>query len=200
LKLPARGQVRRQTVAAAKAIDGVHGDGQLEEFPVKALRSSRGVAGVTRISIGGRISGVDINPSGPWPELTVCHELGHVLDHVVFGGGRELGSTVAGGQLTDVMQAIGRSAAVKRLRDSAATADLPDVMRKRISNYLLYAPELWARAYAQYVASKTDDVALRKQLAKRLEAKGAEQWEADDFAPIATAIDDLFASLGWISK
>jgi hypothetical protein len=64
--------------------------------------------------------------------------------------------------------------------------------------------ELRARSYAQYVARKGDDPQLRNELDGERRSNPTEvyyprQWEDADFMPIAAAIDELFASLGWIA-
>ena len=71
--------------------------------------------------------------------------------------------------------------------------------------------ELWARAYAQYIAVRSGDLAMMAQLRMQQETytdAAAQkwqtpelaipvQWQDDDFEPIAQAIDELFAALGW---
>jgi SPP1 gp7 family putative phage head morphogenesis protein len=66
--------------------------------------------------------------------------------------------------------------------------------------YMLKPQEEWARSYAQYVATKTKDPAMRAELAyMRDPAKNPyliEQWSDDEFEPIAKAIDDLLEMVG----
>jgi hypothetical protein len=68
--------------------------------------------------------------------------------------------------------------------------------------YLLRASELWARSYAQYIATRTRDRRLRRQVDlfrdfRRQPVYNAMQREDADFAPIAAATDQLFRSIGW---
>lgn len=197
--LPTSGKVRASAGSALAAIDSVHSDGKLGTVPVQPLVGGRGrggTLGLTSRDFSGRIRAIGVRASGPWPELTTVHEVGHVLDWVVLGGGRGFGSeadTIMG----TVMSAISRSAAVARLRIMATEAADPD-LADRIVNYLLSRRELWARAYAQYIAEKSNDRTLVKNLSKRLAETGPQQWEADDFAPIRGAIDDFFRSRGWL--
>ena len=57
-----------------------------------------------------------------------------------------------------------------------------------------------ARSYAQYIATRSQDPAMLKELdASRDPGKTpyyAAQWADDDFEPIAEAYDALFAALG----
>ncbi|MCV5648931.1 hypothetical protein OFN55_40020, partial [Escherichia coli] len=69
------------------------------------------------------------------------------------------------------------------------------------ANYLLDPSELWARSYAQYIARKSGDPAMREELAEMLRARAGLNlyalWEDEEFAPIMKEMDDLFRSLGW---
>jgi len=90
-------------------------------------------------------------------------------------------------------------------RVAAPDADGSTVFFRVDSTYvgfLMRAPELWARSYAQYVATRSGDAILKAQLAVACERLPGmpyypEQWDDDDFAPIAEAIDELFRGKGW---
>ena len=75
---------------------------------------------------------------------------------------------------------------------------------KRFIRYLMGGGELWARTYAQYIANKSGNQAIMDELTKEtaIETRGdvyyPQQWDADDFAPIEAAIDNLFKIQGWI--
>jgi hypothetical protein len=67
--------------------------------------------------------------------------------------------------------------------------------------YLLDLPEIWARAYAQYIAIRSGNAALGRALAAVRSDPDmlhpGVHWTDADFTPIATAIDDLFKEVGW---
>ena len=93
--------------------------------------------------------------------------------------------------------------------------------------YLLSPQELWARSFAQWVALRGDDPALKswleqatnvpeKQMGNKLRfdreqhkyvnvpvevttppSRLYRQWRQENFEPVAAAMDDLFESLGW---
>jgi hypothetical protein len=68
--------------------------------------------------------------------------------------------------------------------------------------FMLRAQEMWARSYAQYIATRSGDPILRAQLFLERERLAGmpyypEQWDDDDFAPIAEAIDELLNAKGW---
>ena len=62
--------------------------------------------------------------------------------------------------------------------------------------------ELWARAYSQYIATRSGDKYMKMELDRLREDKlyNGGQWSDKDFEPIAKAIDDMFTDLGWISS
>ena len=70
--------------------------------------------------------------------------------------------------------------------------------------YLTHEAELWARAYAQYIAWRSGSSVLKAQLDKVLThaepAKRVTQWPYDEFLPIAKEIDKLLMSRRWASR
>lgn len=69
--------------------------------------------------------------------------------------------------------------------------------------YLLTPQELWARSYAQFIATRSGNADLQRQL-DRLRERPArafyygEQWEDVDFLPIMAEVEALFRHLGWL--
>ena len=70
--------------------------------------------------------------------------------------------------------------------------------------YLTQPAELWARAYAQYIAWRSVSSVLKAQLDKALthaeSTKRVTQWPYDEFLPIAKEIDKLLMSRRWASR
>lgn len=155
---------------------------------------------------------------------TTHHELGHRLDHqlgrvlnpqVVEGRGvrnyaTELVADADQGFLLDLDEAeamIGRPLGPIRgifeaIRDSGIESEIIALARspesqmgREHAKYLLTARELWARAYAQYVATKLDDEAVLLHHSHRIASEKA-QWTPEQFAPIAEAFDKALAEWG----
>jgi hypothetical protein len=61
--------------------------------------------------------------------------------------------------------------------------------------------ELFARSYAQFVASSSRDALMNQQLADVISAVEWQaypaQWEEADFAPIMEALRHVFQDKGW---
>lgn len=67
--------------------------------------------------------------------------------------------------------------------------------------YLTNRCELFARGYAQYIAMRTGNAELIRELdAARERFDGLWQWPDDEFAPIISLYDALFRALGWIKR
>jgi hypothetical protein len=71
-------------------------------------------------------------------------------------------------------------------------------------NYLLQPDEVFARAYAQYVAVRSGAPELLAY-PSNLRIRGQaicywKQWGDDDFVPVASAIDEMIEELGWIKR
>jgi len=189
---------------ALAAIDRVHSDGRLPRLTVEDLPVSSSNLGAYARKGADSVS-FKINPAGSWPELTFVHEAGHFLDHQGIGASGTMESAVVGGALADVMAAINASSAVRGLRGFKVDRTLDPVVARDITayiGYLLKGPELWARAYAQWITLRSGDPVLRRQLEAAVNSgrgRGVmRQWDDDDFEAIADAIDEAVRRLGWL--
>lgn len=189
------GRPLREAVAQ---IDRVHGDGSLPTIAVRRLllATQEGYFDARppyEIGVGIKAA---------HPNLTMLHETGHVLDYLGLGTPGELATANLSNPLLQVWRTTAEgSNAVQRLRWLEATH--PATRLQMQASYLLRYHEVWARSYAQFVAHRTGDPTLVDQLgARRIRVPGAtylpQQWDDDDFAPIASAIEQVFRDLGWI--
>jgi hypothetical protein len=196
---------------ALAMIDEAHGDGKLPQLQIKGSRSKR-FFGAYRFYQGSRIP-VDIRIaySGSHKELTCVHEVGHFLDHM-GDGDRRTNFTSQGGQIMDEWRdAVKNSRAIMELekayQDGYFSAVDPngDTMQIPISQgharYLLSPTEIFARSYSEYIAKRTQDDILLRQVDDVLNDPFdyyPTLWDDDDFEPIAKAFDHLFEVLGWL--
>lgn len=188
----------------AGLIGKIHGTGTktLIRIPVVVTKTST-VNGEFKFAPGVPID-IAIRPNGPTPGLTLLHEIGHYLE--VFGihdGTWDADRFRQSAVMKEWIAVVEKSEAFRKL----TTIDngyriLKKQKERRHTQYLLKTEEIWARAYAQYVATKSGDAVLLNQLAesrKRLSYSTYlhRQWEDDDFKPILEAMDRLFARLKW---
>lgn len=170
---------------AIDAIDSVHDDGTLPDLPMEG--SAGKALGAYKFFDNGKAHAISIKSTGSWPALTTVHEIGHFLDHQAIDARGSFSST-GNGTLAKVITSIRESKAYTALSQN-----------KRVNlNYYLQPEELWARAYAQYIATRSAKPVLIKGIAAiRTSGLPDRQWSDDDFKPIAKEIDDAFTKLGW---
>ena len=148
---------------------------------------------------------IEVNPMRG-DAFTFVHEYGHFLDHTFFGSGNGGSNTMGSNgasfspEMTALMGAIQGSSSHEAIRAYRAAAKTNRL--RRHADYLLNRHELFARAYSQYVAMKSNDPDLRIALSQRLTDQGisamdrAAHWDHEDFRPIHAAVDRLFAAHG----
>lgn len=138
---------------------------------------------------------IRINPNAIGKSLTTVHEFGHYLDYQDFGGTTMMASRHA---LTAEWQAF-RTAVASSPEMREILSDAIDQLSptRDHATYLLKPEETFARAYAQWIALKSGSKTLKKDLARFRKLPGVDahrQWSDENFAPIADALDALFAS------
>ena len=186
-----RSEARPTMEATLKAIDRVHDDGALPEMKL----ISRPVPGANgHFDPSNRE--IAVRPNGPWPQMTASHEAGHMLDFFALGTAGQFASQ-SHPDLTAWRTAVAGSKAIQQI--ATGTVGGKPI---RSQEYFLRGREIWARAYAQYIATKSGDPELLRQLDIIRQAPDIGtliQWTDEDFAPIATAMDEVFRKKGWIA-
>ncbi len=135
----------------------------------------------------------------------LCHEYGHYLDHHLFGTGafsaRAIGTFRGGRDVVPLMRAILRSRSAKRvLEQHHNNTNSKDRAKLNVTTYLLRPPELFARAYSQWIVLRSGSAELRKQFVEHETAWRdygyMAHWDRKDFIPIAREFDRLFKRRG----
>lgn len=140
-------------------------------------------------------------------DVTIVHEFGHYLDANASLGdkGGEKFSSRSGSpspKVKALLDTILASDTVKALKK--AQSDAPFLSDdSNYATYLLTKHEMFARAFAQYIAVRSGNKKMQDQIAniRSGEAKPQNnselsQWSDEEFAPIAEAFDDLFREQG----
>jgi hypothetical protein len=177
-------------------IDQIHDDGVLPPIKVDGQppENSNGVfrrSNNVPESIGVRSRRGDV--------FTFGHEIGHFIDHQALGERGQYAS-----ELHADLQAF-RDAA----RSSANLQALQEALKENPRlEYFLRPREVWARAYAQWLAEKIlgrelGSAEMREAITRELESRLAMphqvgHWTAEDFKAISAAIDALFQKKGWL--
>jgi SPP1 gp7 family putative phage head morphogenesis protein len=206
-----KGKLKDEADIAFAAIDAAHAVPNLPRIPMETGRLGKSIeAAYERTKFGGKAIGIKIRAKADHPALSLLHEIGHFLDHQGHNKpGTFLMETAAGRKLLKVLE---QSAAAKSIE--ALQQQYLRLMVERGSSmgairsvsaqfeYYLRPKELWARAYAQWVAVKSGNKTLLKQLdAARARKPGlpyiACQWDDDEWKAIAEAIEEHMKEAGW---
>lgn len=212
LDLTVTDNLRRSFDEVIASIDTVHGDGNLPRIPVE-MNHDRHMLGAFWFDQNKRPLKITISKRGNRKEFALAHEIGHFID--LAGSGN---TTVYSSEDEDAFagwrKAVHASSAFKTLEDLKGKTYVDVVggdgstIRFPVSRrYLLYLTsdrELWARTYAQYVATKGGNKKLQTQLKRLLDEETKEvvkiptQWSEEEFEPIAREIENAFRRIGWI--
>ena len=199
---------KRAAEATIDAIDTFQSDGNLPRIPVidrapgetyYGLFAPRWDAALGRYTTAGRIEVADV---GPWPELTTAHEIGHFLD---FSGLQQDGS-----YSTDKPDELLRLLLeeIKKTRTCKDLIKVRDEAKKKHHktghyDYLLDEREMFARAYAQYVAWRSGDETMLGQIDLVLALNNPDKlrhWPHADYLPLIYRFDRLFEAQGWLTR
>jgi len=228
LFFPEKGKVGTGSRAAIDAINSVHGTGDLPTIFLES-DNSKDIRGGYTFHSDGKPVNIKISTQGNHPGMTTAHEIGHFLDHQGFGKKGVFSSDTDNYNLSDKKEkALAEKTNVlyaEMSNSKAINALKKDVPNKKIDfadpifeertltytadkeyiNFLLEPREQFARAYSQYIVTKSNNPDMRNELdimRKDRDAKNKiyyhEQWDDNDFKPIAKAFDDLFLDLGWV--
>ena len=191
-----------------EAIDSVHDVSDLPKIPVRANNrmADAGRYRFHRVTDEALTIDVKFSASNPHPGMSLSHEVGHLIDHKGFPD--EWASDAAsaeGALLNEWWTALSKSKAYqeceRRVTEGTWRTSKGELVadgQRAYSRYLVRPVELWARSYAQYVATRSGGD-LAKELTVTLDRYNSytQQWDPKDFEPIAKSIDDIFRRLGW---
>jgi hypothetical protein len=195
---------------AMAAIDAVHGDGPLKDLEFKFKSKS----GSTRAVYDTGAAGHSITlHKYDTPVTSTVHEVGHWLDHIAFNqkgtgapypGRFNLMKTIADewGSYGPEFQEF-----IKAAKSTRAFESLMNDHRLREDSrvYLTRNHEIFARAYAQWIAVESGDQNMIDNINKDLEAtrqqiQGQTAWEWDDFELVRPHMRAIFEKRQWLRK
>lgn len=199
---------------ALALIDTLHTDGPLPSIHVLFDSSlPPGELGAYRVTPPHEIA---INPAGSTRHSTFAHEIGHFLDQLGLSPNqpkvRVFSSDAAAAGLSSALtgwwgavQVSPQYQALAGARASGARSITVQGFSVPINDaalqYFLQPPELFARAYQQWVALRANDATMTAEFQARrsgLPYGRMMYWSDRDFAPIAAEIDAAFRQEGWM--
>lgn len=191
-KLPGtRSVVGQETRRALAGIDRIHRlPADLPKVPVLASDATSFYGAYTSTVL--TPVKIQVARFGDHKATTFAHELGHYLDHQLLGNRTGKWGTDLP-ELAGFIKAVDRSEAIGQLRNLPAD---------RYTRYYLRRDETWARAYAQWVALRSGDSAMVREIqaiTNTVGVRGFSQWSDEDFEPIARTIDTIFEKRGLLT-
>ncbi len=202
-------RLQRKVQATLEGIDTLHSIPAGTRIPLYYTSSIIDRGALRYSTQDGRVLEVLISERGAHPRLTTAHETGHYIDRYAL--------QVAGGHpprafathppalpaLQDWALVTFQSSAVTHMRELSNPLSPLYVHNNALQvdiDYNLRVEELWARSYAQWVATRVNSQPLMQdlQFARSQVTRFKPYWDNDDFIPIGVAIDRLFRALGWI--
>ena len=190
-------ELGRQVGGALDAIDRVHGVVGLPAIDVVRDRARVRTAGRLKRGPDGTPTEMSINAEARHPELTVAHEVGHLIDVSGLPGRDTQSELQQTEEMRRLLYAIWNSPTFMAIARHGTLGD--DTQR-----YLQEPNEVFARAYSQWVAWRSRDhqmlAQLRYYLHSDYESERLRHWGYAEFAPIAEAMDDLFEEQGWLTR
>jgi hypothetical protein len=189
-----RGPVKAAGKEAVAAIAKVHSDGGLKLSPLHSKVMAKAYGVYTRIPHPGQRgvpgafnSRIDVNPKGNHPVMTTLHEIGHKIDFEAVHP-----NAAAFSERAKVIAALKAAPRFHALQNEPQ-------LRYSYKLYALTDEELFARAYAQYITTRSGSAQAMQELTHTLsQPVGAlTQWPDAEFAPVLPLFDSLFTALGW---
>jgi hypothetical protein len=190
-------EVRKKWDKVAETIDSIHGDGPLPPAPV-IHQESRG-------SVNGQYRRFD-NEITTFKEeaipMTLTHEIGHWIDYRGFRNIPGAEPPMKGDKVFASYSPLFKNF-IKIAKNSSKIKEIKtDYLTAKSKRYLTSNHEIFARAYAQYIATKSKNPEMLENLKNRQTgAKGniyPDQWDDDDFVPLYNEIETIFKQIGWL--
>lgn len=213
-------KVQKGVTAARKRIDEVHAspDG-MPAIPIQQTSGEKTLGAYRYTTRAGDAMDLNVSSAKSTQSSVFTHEFGHYFDHQDFGKARSFSSVEAANGVPDAAlkewwDAVSESEAVKTLQGLRPRKDNPvlklthvmddgRVIDLRVDHdyvrYLLDPREVFARSYAQWIATETGDASMLKEILEDgTFGPYPGQWSEEDFAPIAKAFRKVFKAAGLI--
>ncbi len=128
---------------------------------------------------------------------STTHEIGHSLDLHALGGRLSATDKLRDCWFSMQDESKGWRDAVRGSAafDLLSTAPGMDPAKQ---GYYLLPLELWARAYEQWIATRSGNADLSAKIRRRRDDVPGLYWEGEDFEPVGAALEALFATRGLV--
>ena len=191
--------VRQKWENVVNRIDSIHGDGPLPKSEVTHIEKNGSTNGQYRPFT---------NEITTFKEqqipITYTHEIGHWIDYRGFKGIPEAEPPMKGNKVSASYSPLFKQF-IKIAKNTSKYQEIKNNiwLANSTKKYLLSNHEIFARAYSQYIAVKSNDAemlaVLKNRQGKWVNGKPyPNQWDDDDFIPLFDEIENIFKKVGWI--
>ena len=196
--IPKSGRAYNASKITLAEIDKIHNIENLPVIPIKDSVSAKFQGQYSFYPNGNKPIEIKLSKVSVNPEMTIAHEIGHFIDNQVIPKTSGYYSSINSTIMEEWRLAIANSSATMNLKGMVGDRAF---IQKDV-RYYLSTHEQWARSYAQWVGQKSGNVNMITQSKVITERSYSpysnSQWNEADFAPISTAIDNIFEKLGWL--
>jgi hypothetical protein len=198
INVPDQDSIRAKWDKVKKTIDEVHGDGPLPT----TLITHKERKGPTNGEFYRYNSDINTFNEKSIP-MTLTHEIGHWIDYRGFRG-------IPGAQPQNLRspEFASHSPLFKKFISLAKkTNKIQAISSSRLTarskTYLRSKHEIFARAYAQYIATKSKNPDMLANLRDRQGSPVSgenypDQWDDDDFKPLYDELETILKQVGWL--
>lgn len=144
-----------------------------------------------------RFIAVNDRMSPSFLERDTLHEAGHFVDHAAIGQMRDgYGSSKGEPVMEKFMREAANTKTIQEIAKAGQKSKNPLVQQDAAR--LMDRKEVFARAFAQYVATKSGSKVVQSQIKANEGAKKGGYWTEQEFKKtIEPAMDEMFKTLGW---
>lgn len=186
------------------AIDELHSVEYMPTIPIEVRGANHDGTDGEYWYRGAKAEHIALRLTGQNVRLNALHELGHFMDHQGLGRKGSFASfrsnaksnTPAWNRFFDQVHQTEHY----RRWQKVATSSSVSKRKKNYAEYMMQPDELFARAYSQWVLSKTSQPKVRDEYQKKSGQKAwtEKQWSPEDFAGVSEAVEGIFEEAGWL--
>jgi len=180
---------------AIALMDSIHGDGNLPDLPV-LKNNSMNAQGMFSYSFLGRVgTKIQLAKSANCTAGTLWHEIGHFLD---YNGLARNGfqSNLINTEFSTIVDLANNTTEIQNIKSEL-------YISKDDKDYYLDRREIFARAYAQFMATKTGHKGAMDEISRIVSRQSwikNIQWSESSFEPILKQFETSFEKIGWMQK
>jgi hypothetical protein len=182
-------------------IDGLHRFPALPSFPIVLTRARREFGSYRHRVRPPRPIKIEVSKLANSPALTLVHEAGHFIDHLVLNPIKQ-GFGSEHDPMFDLLRAFRRGSKPVAYFARLLAQSRYSSQARAFVRYQSAVPELWARTYVQWVVMKSEDLLLEAFFQNIIPppdfigVRGSIYWENDEAKRMMELVNGVFSTAG----